>query len=212
MALKRLDENLNFVESLGDDPKRENGLSTSQFKAVFDKAGLIIQNFINNTLIPGIENAISEEGLLSQISKALSEKLDKKGGTVTGRLDVYGSLNMYANLNMNEKTVSGLASPVESGDAVPKKYADTKRIEKTLLAIAWSGSAPYTQSITVDGLNNNVFARVYPVYPAALKDKLELSEETAKVRNCTRSGAAMTFECWEEKPDKDIPIIVEVYV
>lgn len=206
MALERLTEDLNFVANLGDDPKRDDGLSTPQFKSVFDKAGLIIQNFINNKLIPGLEGAVSEEGLLSQINTVLGKKLDKSGGTITGEL------NMNAKINMNGNSVSGLIDPAEDGDAVPKSYADTKPIEKTLLFSGWSDSAPFTQTITVEGLSDEVFARVYPVYPATLAEKLELAEETAKVRNCTRSENTMTFECWEEKPVKDIPIVVEVYV
>lgn len=206
MALERLTEDLNFVANLGDDPKRDDGLSTPQFKSVFDKAGLIIQNFINNKLIPGLEGAVSEEGLLSQINTVLGKKLDKSGGRITG------DLNMNANINMNGNSVSGLTDPVEDGDAVPKSYTDTKRLEKTLLFSTWSDSAPFTQTVTVEGLTDEVFARVYPVYPAALADKLALAEETAKVKNCTRSRNTMTFECWEEKPVKDIPIVVEVYV
>ena len=40
----------------------------------------------------------------------------------------------------------------------------------------------------------------------------ELAEEISKVRWCTRAGTVMTFECPEEKPNLEIPIIVEVYV
>jgi hypothetical protein len=199
-------EDLNIISRIGNKPGSDSGLTTEQFKAKFDEGILKIQTYINDHLIPGIENAVSEEGLLSQINVILGKKLDKAGGTMTGYL------NMYAHIAMNGNSISGLASPVNGADAVPKSYADTKRIEKTLLFSGWSDSAPFAQTITVEGLSDKAFARVYPVYPATLAEKLELAEETAKVRNCTRSGNTMTFECWEEKPVKDIPIVVEVYV
>jgi hypothetical protein len=206
MAIPKFLEDLNIISRIGNKPGSDSGLTTEQFKAKFDEGILKIQTYINEHLIPGLEGAVSEEGLLSQINTVLGKKLDKSGGTITGEL------NMNAKINMNGNSVSGLIDPAEDGDAVPKSYADTKPIEKTLLFSGWSDSAPFTQTITVEGLSDEVFARVYPVYPATLAEKLELAEETAKVRNCTRSGNTMTFECWEEKPVKDIPIVVEVYV
>ena len=88
----------------------------------------------------------------------------------------------------------------------------TQKRTATLMASNWSSSAPYTQSITVEGLSDGVNARAYPQWPEALADKLALGEETVKVRSCERSGSTMTFQCWEDKPVLDIPIIVEVYV
>lgn len=212
MAIPKFLEDLNIISRIGNKPGSDSGLTTEQFKAKFDEGILKIQTYINERLIPGIESAVSEEGLLSQINVILGKKLDKAGGTMTGDLNMYAHINMYEHIAMNGNSISGLASPVNGADAVPKSYADTKRIEKTLLFSGWSDSAPFAQTITVEGLSNKAFARVYPVYHATLAEKLELAEETAKVRNCTRSGNTMTFECWEEKPVKDIPIVVEVYV
>lgn len=56
MALDRFTDDLHIIENLGDNPKRDNGLSTPQFKSCFDKAGLLIQKYINEKLIPAIEN------------------------------------------------------------------------------------------------------------------------------------------------------------
>lgn len=37
-------------------------------------------------------------------------------------------------------------------------------------------------------------------------------EQAGKITSCRRSGSVMTFRCREEKPEIDIPVIVEVYV
>lgn len=145
--------------------------------------------------------------------------LSLNGGTMRGVLD------------MANHIIKGIPAPTADDHAASKKYADnlvaesaartlaeskdyadTKKHPFTLQFSAWTDAAPYTQNITVKGLTDEVFARVYPVYPTALEEKLALTEETSKVRNCTRHGDVMTFECWEDKPVKDIPIVVEVYV
>lgn len=98
-----------------------------------------------------------------------------------------------------------------------REYVDaknTKSVSATLYASGWSASetSGFIQTITVDGLTDDKKAKAYPAQPGTLAEKLALSEETAKVRACSRSGNAMTFECWEEAPALDIPVIVEVYV
>lgn len=89
-----------------------------------------------------------------------------------------------------------------------------KTQEYTLTSGGWTSSSTggYVQTITVSGLTDEKKAKSYPVWPSSLSQKIALAEETAKVRACTRSGNKMTFECWEEKPGANIPIVVEVYV
>lgn len=101
--------------------------------------------------------------------------------------------------------ISGIVAAVEKAGA-------SKRINKTLTASGWSSSetAGFIQSVTVDGLTDEKKCKVYPSIPAALADKLAQSEETPKIKACTRNGSTVTFEAWEEKPTLDIPIVVEV--
>ena len=159
-----------------------------------------------------------------------------RGNTVSTVVRMEPSLllsggKMEGDIDMDGHELTNLRAPYKEKDATPKDYVDkiakenaytaetnaktyatTKSSSHNLTVSGWSDAAPFTQTITVEGLSDKVFARVYPVYPAVLSEKLKLAEETAKVRNCTRSGDVMVFECWEEKPIKDIPIAVEVYV
>ena len=159
-----------------------------------------------------------------------------RGNTVSTVVRMEPSLllsggKMEGDIDMDGHELTNLRTPYKEKDATPKDYVDktakenaytaetnaknystTKSSSHNLTVSGGSDAAPFTQTITVEGLSDEVFARVYPVYPAALSEKLELAEETAKVRNCTRSDNTMTFECWEEKPIKDIPVVVEVYV
>ena len=88
-----------------------------------------------------------------------------------------------------------------------------RKRQAVLLASAWSDEAPFIQEITLEMLAENENVRVYPQTPTGtLEEKLALAEELAKVRWSSLSGSTVTFECPEEKPALDLPVIVEVYV
>jgi hypothetical protein len=95
MAIPKFLEDLLIISKLGDNPGSDNGLSSSGLRAKFDEAGVKIQQYINNTLIP-----------------ALSELADPTAG-----------LNMKGNISMGGHRVTGVGNPVENGDAVPLGYA-----------------------------------------------------------------------------------------
>lgn len=55
MALPQLTDNLNITQSLPNKPTQE----ASELKIKFDEAGNIIKVYLNDTLLPAIENLIS---------------------------------------------------------------------------------------------------------------------------------------------------------
>lgn len=123
---------------------------------------------------------------------AADNRVLKTGDTMTGNLSV--------------------PAPAAGAHAVNKTYVDTRRVAATLTAAGWSSAAPYTQSVTIAGLSDAVYAKAYPDIPDNDAEEAALAEETAKVTSCRRSGATMTFRCREDKPALDISVIVEVYV
>ena len=157
MALDRLTEDMNFIGGLGDDPKRDDGLSTPQFKSFFDKAGLVIQNFINNKLIPQIESSIDEGSLLQQISEVLGKKLDKSGGKMTGNID------------MNGQKITNLPDPVNNRDPATKGFAEEKALRfynielsaSSFVADATNKDYPFRASIPLTGVTANMIPDVY---------------------------------------------------
>lgn len=93
-----------------------------------------------------------------------------------------------------------------------KDSSGVKRVSVLLQASGWSSSAPYTQTIVVDTLTEEMTARAFPEAPAGTVDeKLSFDAEVARVRWCSRSGSSITFECPEEKPARDIPVNLELY-
>jgi hypothetical protein len=58
--LKRLDADLNIIQMLGDEPNIDNSLNATELKAKFDEAAKIIQQYINEVLVPYADHLYSE--------------------------------------------------------------------------------------------------------------------------------------------------------
>ena len=56
MAFPRLNEDLDIVAKMDDEPNDVGGLSADAFKAVFDMAGNIIKVYLNDTLVAELES------------------------------------------------------------------------------------------------------------------------------------------------------------
>lgn len=59
MPLTKLTTNVNNIQALSDQPNTVDGLTSSQLKEKFDKAGADIKSYINNTLTEELDDAIS---------------------------------------------------------------------------------------------------------------------------------------------------------
>lgn len=59
MALTKLTANVNNIQSLSDRPNTIDGLTSSQLKELFDKAGADIKTYLNETLTEEVDNAIA---------------------------------------------------------------------------------------------------------------------------------------------------------
>lgn len=55
MAYTHFDTDVENVSNLSDLPNESDGLTAAELKAVFDKAGVDIKNFLNGTLIPELD-------------------------------------------------------------------------------------------------------------------------------------------------------------
>lgn len=96
MAIPTLDDNLNIIGGLGDSPNTDNNLTADELKAKFDAAALIIQKFVNEILVPAV----------NQNTTDVSKKLSADGDSASGPL------------NMDGNTISGLPEPTEDDQAV----------------------------------------------------------------------------------------------
>lgn len=195
--IPELTDDVEVIQKLGRRPNSDDGLTEAGFKAKFDEAGIAIKKFINEKVVPAINDyVVSTDGLL-----------DRSGGTMTGDIAMSGS------------KITGLGTPSEDADAANKSYVDTAlngvktvSVSATLTVAGWTGSAPYVQSVTITGLTDAKKAMAYPAYGSDTATNIALKEACGMVSYASRDGSVMTFTCLEDKPTVDIPITVEVYV
>lgn len=195
--IPELTADMEVIQKLGRRPNVDDGLTEAGFKAKFDEAGIAIKKFINEKVVPAINDyVVSTDGLL-----------DRTGGTMTGDIAMSGN------------KVTGLGTPSGNADAANKGYVDTAlngvktvSVSATLTVAGWTGSAPYVQSVTITGLTDAKKAMAYPTYGSDTPTNIALKEACGMVSFASRSGNVLTFTCLEDKPSVDIPIAVEVYV
>ena len=69
MSIQKLTEDLNIIAGLDNQPT----LTPTQLKAKFDEASNIIKDYINNTLVDAIEDAV--EAVTGSVDTAIATKL-----------------------------------------------------------------------------------------------------------------------------------------
>lgn len=77
MAIEKLSADLNIISKLGDYPLSDDGLEPDQFKAKFDEAGKLIKQYINEVLIPSLDELVDVDALLRGILDTTLTKEDK---------------------------------------------------------------------------------------------------------------------------------------
>ena len=77
LAITLLEGDLNIIQKLDDEPNDVGGLTAQDLKAEFDKAGNIIKDYINNTLVPEVlsEGIVEAQRRESETARAEAEAL-----------------------------------------------------------------------------------------------------------------------------------------
>jgi len=93
-----------------------------------------------------------------------------------------------------------------------QKYIDSgiTQVEAVLVADGWSEDAPYTQTIPVAAVKADKPPHICPVYSGEMEDNEALADACAAVTYAKTEDGAVTFICLWEKPERDIPVRMEV--
>lgn len=141
--------------------------------------------------------AISNAQKTADEAKVKAEAaLPKEGGTMSGPLFVQ--------------------APTADSHAAPKGYVDTSvrgtyaAWTVSVPASGWTGDGPYTQTISVPG----VLASDRPHICLVPADDVTIAETQEEAWGCVSRGVAndgtVVFTCYEEKPEVNITVQVEV--
>lgn len=119
MALSELTDNLNSIQSLSDQP----AIPSEELKQQFDRAGNLIKNYINETLLPELNSIISS--------------LQASGSTHQSEIDTLQGIveNISSNIETIESSIttiqntlntfkSGATTKISLGTSVPTSLED----------------------------------------------------------------------------------------
>lgn len=218
MAIPKFLDDLNIIAKLGDYPGSDNNLSTAQFKAKFDEASIKIQNYINNTFLPYMNQLVDVDALLKGIiDKTLTEEDKAAGAKATGdalkkKLDMAGG-TMTGDINMSNHRISNVADPVQESDVTNKAYVDYlhKFFTVTLPASGWSSSVPHWQTVIREDIleSDNPHWSFYLV-PTSQEEWYAHKEAFDCVDALYTEDGKLHFVCGEYKPEIDLTIQLEV--
>jgi hypothetical protein len=213
MAIPKFEADLNIISKLPNYPGSEGGLTPEEFKAKFDEAALLLQEYLNEVLIPEANATVDVDALLAKIldptltASNMAARADAVGAAIAKLLPLAGG-TMTGALNVLE--------PTAEGHAANKNYVDTKvagahlEAQVTVVASGWSASAPYTQAVNVNGILATDRVHWGVVYSGDADAMLAQKEAFAMVDDLDSAAGKVTFTCFEEKPEVSLTIALEV--
>ena len=122
-----------------------------------------------------------------------NDALPKTGGTVTGPLNV--------------------PNPTENAHAANKEYVDEKRkvFTTTLTVNDWEGAtAPFTQRIGIEGILSTDRPHVGLMPADDIETAMAQEEAWGMVSRGVTADGSVTFTCYEEKPELNLTVQIEV--
>lgn len=111
---------------------------------------------------------------------------------------------------VGERIVGTMEITTEDITDFAEAMAEYHMTASATLSTAWSGSGPYTQTVTVAGVRAGDHPHVAPVYSADLATASAQKEAWALVSKAEAGDDTLTFTCFDEAPVTAIPIQVEV--
>ena len=100
----------------------------------------------------------------------------------------------------------------ENAEKNAKDYAGSlhKLLTVAVPASGWSASAPYTQTVSVSGILSSDTPHYGVAYSSNAETALAQKEAFAMVDDLDTSNGSVKFTCFEEKPEVDLTIQLEV--
>ena len=135
--------------------------------------------------------------------------------TAEGKISPDGSIPMTGDLDMGKNKIVNVLEPEKDTDAANKQYVDGKTVafEVKLKADSWAsttGSAPYYQDMALDGIMATDKPHWSVVYSGLQDTKLAEKAAFALVDDLDTYDGRVTFTCFEERPETDLTIQMEV--
>jgi hypothetical protein len=190
-----------LTETAGEGVILGSSASTNTPRSDYGQTDASKADFIKNKPDAAIQKAQSTADSAKETAEAA---LPRTGGKMTGALDMAGN------------KLTNVPDPEADGDAVNMgyvtSYADGRRLKATVsvTAAGWSAEAPYTQTVTVEGMLETDRPHYGVVYSADADTRLGEKEAFMLVDDLDSAAGSVTFTCFEDKPGIDLTIQLEV--
>ncbi|MDR0916360.1 MAG: hypothetical protein LBN02_04135 [Oscillospiraceae bacterium] len=205
MSIRNIDSDLNIIGALADEPNDEDGLGAEELKAKFDEGGNAIKAYINDTLIPDVNDEIagSLATALDAVEDALLAQGNMPSGGTAGQILVKQSETDYdaafanvadavtgANIAIADAIGSRVGLTGATGDAVLAKILD--RVVHGGVSPSDGAAAAKTCAIAGFTLVSDAIVRVaFAQTNTAVSPTLNVSATGAKP--IRYAGAALTL-------------------
>lgn len=157
----------------------------------------------NNGITPSIDNESKHWIIGSTDTNVVAEGID----------GVSPAISFTTITGGNRMTVvdgSG-TSTIDIMDGVTTVTTSKVDLTCTALATNWSGaSAPYTQTITVNGLTSSLNPVIDVVISNTVETGLEEQKQWGYITKATTGTNTLTLSCYKDKPTIDLNIMIEV--
>lgn len=80
LVIPSLDADLDIIQKLDDEPNDVGGMTAQELKAEFDKAGNLVKNYLNETLLPALSDTVAEEEVRAA---AEAQRVSNEAGRVS---------------------------------------------------------------------------------------------------------------------------------
>lgn len=176
-----------------------------------DSSGNIIPSTIEgsgNILVTNTDSGI-DIGMSDSIDVS---SINMHGLTITGTNDPSASTLDLS--GTNPVAVKGIATPTENDDAANKLYADTRVVRDsytiTLPSTGWTNSAPYSQTVTVNGILATDTPYIAPVYSSTSSTATAEKKAWNFVSMAESFDNTVVFTCFNNKPATNLNLKIEV--
>jgi hypothetical protein len=118
MALTKFTENVNNIQALSDRPNVTDGITSSELKERFDKAGSDIKNYINNTITEELDEEITTiNNSITSITQSLPTDYVRTTDTrLTNSRTCNNTFDNWSTARSNLKVGYGASLPSSADD------------------------------------------------------------------------------------------------